>query len=132
MLPARRKDCVRNASCCARIRRVLPVSVALKAEALARDLGSQRRLAAALDVSPAQVTRWLRGQGIDRENAERLDLLELALSALHRLYEPAVAEDWLFGSNPLLRERRPIDLIRQGRTEELLGALRQEAAGSYA
>lgn len=110
----------------------MPVSVALKAEALAHDLGSQRRLAEALDVSPAQVTRWLRGQGIDRENAERLDLLELALSALHRLYAPGVADDWLFGSNPLLRDRRPIDLVRQGRTEELLGALRQEAAGFYA
>jgi len=89
-------------------------------------------LAAALGVSPAQVSRWRRGQGIDPDNAERLDLLELVMSSLLRLYEPETAEKWLFGLNPLLRHRRPIDVIRQGRPEELLGAIRQEQADSYA
>ena len=51
----------------------MPVSAAAKVEALSVDLGSQRRLADALGVSPAQVSRWTRGQGIDPENAERLD-----------------------------------------------------------
>jgi uncharacterized protein (DUF2384 family) len=110
----------------------MPVETALKVEALSRDFHSQRKLAAALGVSPAQVSRWRRGQGIDPDNAERLDLLELVMSALLRLYEPSVAEDWLFGFNPLLRNRRPIDVIRQGKTEELLGAIRQENADSYA
>ena len=110
----------------------MPVSAAAKVEALSVDLGSQRRLADALGVSPAQVSRWTRGQGIDPQNAERLDLLEMAMSFLLRLYEPETAERWLFGANPLLRNRRPIDLIRLGRTAELLAALRQERAGSYA
>ena len=43
------------------------------------------------------------------------------MSFLLRLYEPETAERWLFGANPLLRNRRPIDLIRLGRTAELLG-----------
>ncbi len=110
----------------------MPVATALKVEALTVDFRSQRRLADALGVSPAQVSRWTRGQGIDRVNAERLDLLDLALSFLLRLYEPATVERWLFGVNPHLRNRRPIDLIRAGRTEELLAALRQERAGSFA
>jgi transcriptional regulator with XRE-family HTH domain len=110
----------------------MPVEPAAKVEALSRDFRSQRKLADALGVSPAQVSRWRRGQGIDPDNAERLDLLELAMSSLLRLYEPATVEDWLFGLNPLLRDRRPIDVIRQGKTEELLGAIRQEAADSYA
>jgi transcriptional regulator with XRE-family HTH domain len=110
----------------------MPVATALKVEALSRDFHSQRKLAAALGVSPAQVSRWRRGQGIDPDNAERLDLLELVMSALLRLYEPAAAGDWLFGLNPLLRNRRPIDVIRQGKTEELLAAIRQENADSYA
>ena len=42
------------------------------------------------------------------------------------------AEKWLFGSNPRLRNRRPIDVIRAGETQELLPVLRQERAGSYA
>ncbi len=110
----------------------MPVATAVKVEALSRDFRSQRRLAEALGVSPAQVTRWRQGKGIDEENAERLDLLELAMSMLQRIYEPETIEAWLFGWNPLLGNRRPIDVIRQGRTEELLAAIRQERAGSYA
>lgn len=110
----------------------MPVTPALKVEALSRDFRSQRRLADALGVSPAQVSRWLRGQGIDEANADRLDLLELTMSMLRRLYEPATVEDWLFGLNPHLRNRRPIDVIRRGRVEELLAAIGQERADSYA
>lgn len=110
----------------------MPVATGLKVEALARDFRSQRRLADALGVSPAQVSRWKRGQGLDALNAERLDLLELTMSSLYRLYEPETAEKWLFGPNPRLRDRRPIDVIRAGGTQQLLVALRQERAGSYA
>ncbi len=110
----------------------MPVAVAVKVDALAADFGSQRRLADALGVSPAQVSRWTRGQGLDPDNAERLDLLELAMASLLRLYERETAERWLYGANPHLRNRRPIDLIRLGRTAELLAALRQERAGSFA
>ena len=110
----------------------MPVATAVKVEALARDFHSQRRLADALGVSPAQVSRWKQGRGIDQDNAERLDLLELTMSFLLRVYEPQTAEKWLFGLNPHLRNRRPIDVIRAGATQELLAVLRQERAGSYA
>lgn len=110
----------------------MPVASMHKVAALAADLGSQRRLAEALGVSPAQVTRWARGGGIDPENAERLDLLELASGWIARLYEPAVVEDWLFGLNPQLGDRRPIDLIRARRLEPVLLALRAEGGESFA
>ena len=110
----------------------MPVAPALKVEALTRDFRSQRRLADALGVSPAQISRWKQGRGIDPDNAERLDLLELVMSSLLRLYEPSTAEKWLFGVNAHLRDRRPIDVIRMGETMELLAALQQERAGSYA
>jgi uncharacterized protein (DUF2384 family) len=110
----------------------MPVSTAEKVHALSLDFGSQRRLAQLLDVSPAQVTRWQRGQGIDDVNAERVDLLELVMSNLLRLYEPRAATSWLTGLNPHLGDRRPIDLIRAGRTEELLTAIASERAGSFA
>ncbi len=104
----------------------MPVEPAIKVEALSRDFRSQRRLADALGVSPAQISRWRQA------NAERLDLLELAMSMLSRLYEPGVVDAWLFGLNPHLRDRRPIDVVRAGGAEELLAAIRQERAGSYA
>lgn len=110
----------------------MPVSTAEKITALSEDFHSQRRLAELLGVSPAQVTRWRRGQGIDEVNARRVDLLELAMSSLLRLYSSEAAELWLQGFNPHLGGLRPIDVIRAGRSRELLDAIAQERAGSYA
>jgi len=110
----------------------MPVATTDKVRALSRDLGSQRRLAELLDVSPAQVSRWLRGQGIDDRNAERVDLLEVAMAQLLRLYHADAAGFWLEGLNPHLDDRRPIDLIRRGRAGALLDAIAAERAGSFA
>lgn len=110
----------------------MPVSTATKVEALRRDFRSGAELADALGVSRSQITRWLRGAGIDPLNAEKIDLLELVLSNLLRLYAPEVARAWLFGLNPHLGDRRPIDMIRMGKVEELLRAIRAERAGSFA
>jgi len=85
-----------------------------------------------LGVSRSQVTRWLRGAGIDPRNAEKVDLLELVWSSLLRLYEKEAALAWLFGINPTLGDCRPIDLVRAGRTEELMRALRAERSDAFA
>lgn len=100
--------------------------------ALSRDFGSQRRLAELLDVDPAQVSRWRRGRGIDDVNAGRVDLLELVMAHLLRLYPPEAAERWLVGMNPSLGARRPVDLIRRGQAREVLDAIASERAGSFA
>jgi uncharacterized protein (DUF2384 family) len=110
----------------------MPIATADKVRALSKDLGSQRKLAELLDVSPAQVTRWIKGGGIDLLNADRVDLLELVMSQLLRLYSPRAASLWLVGLNPHLGDRRPIDLIRRGRSIEVLDAIAASRAGSYA
>jgi Protein of unknown function (DUF2384) len=110
----------------------MPVAVAQKVSALAEDFGSLRRVADALGVDAAQVSRWARGGGIDAKNAARVDLLELTISAVGRLYEPQVVENWLFGLNPSLGDRRPIDLIRAGDLSAVLAALRAEEGESFA
>ena len=110
----------------------MPVATASKVEALSEDFRSQRRLADALGVSPAQVGRWIRGQGIDPANAERVDVLELVMASLLRVHPPGVTERWLFGANPHLGDRRPIDLVRRGQAQELLAAISAERAGSFA
>ena len=53
-------------------------------------------------------------------------------SNLRRLYEPDAARAWHFGLNPHLGDRRPIDVIRAGRVEELVRAIRAERAESFA
>src|SRR5437016_7912081 len=98
----------------------MPVATAAKVEALRIDFRSAAQLADMLGVSRSQVTRWLRGAGIDPLNAERVDLLELVWSNLLRLYERDAALAWLFGVNSTLGDARPIDLIRAGHAEELM------------
>ncbi len=110
----------------------MPIATAAKVEALAGDFETQSALADMLGVSRSRVTRWLKGEGIDPLNAERIDLLELVWSNLLRLYTPKAARAWLYGLNPHLGDRRPVDLIRRGKTEELLRAIRSERAESYA
>lgn len=110
----------------------MPITIATKVEALRDDFRTAARLADLLDVDRAQVTRWVRGAGIDPLNAERVDLLELVWSNLLRLYDRPAALAWLEGVNPHLGDRRPIDLIRQGRAEELMRAIRAERADAFA
>jgi hypothetical protein len=110
----------------------MPVALARKVEALRDDFRSAAQVAELLGVDRAQVTRWLRGAGIDPINAEKVDLLELVWANLLRLYDRDAALAWLVGANPLLGDRRPVDLIRSGRAEELLRAIRAERADTFA
>ena len=110
----------------------MPVATALKIGALRDDLRSGSAVAEMLGVSRSRVTRWLQGAGIDPLNAERVDLLELVWANLIRLYEPEAARAWLLGVNPNLGDRRPVDLVRAGKAEELMRAIRAERADSFA
>jgi uncharacterized protein (DUF2384 family) len=110
----------------------MPIATARKVEALRVDFKSGAAVADLLGVSRSRVSRWLHGAGIDPLNAERVDLLELVWSNLLRLYDPETARSWLFGLNPGLGDRRPIDLIRAGKAEELMRAIRAERADSFA
>src|SRR6266508_5430582 len=110
----------------------MPVATAAKVEALRRDFKSGAAVADLLGVSRSRVTRWLQGAGIDPLNAEKVDLLELVWSNLLRLYEREAALAWLFGVNPQLGDRRPIDLVRSGRAEELMRAIRAERSDAFA
>ena len=110
----------------------MPVAVARKIEALKHDFETSAKLADLLGVNRSQVTRWLRGAGIDPLNAEKVELLELVWSNLLRIYERDAALSWLFGVNPVLGDRRPVDLIRLGRTEELMRAIRAERSDTFA
>ena len=110
----------------------MPVPLTHKVKMLSVDFRSAARLADLLGVSRSQVTRWLRGAGIDPLNAEKVDLLELVWSSVLRVYERDAALAWLFGVNPLLGDRRPVDLIRLGRTEELMRAIRAERSDTFA
>src|ERR1043165_8704651 len=101
----------------------MPIGTMEKVEAPRADFRSAAQLADLLGVSRSQVTRWLRGAGIDPTNAEKVDLLELVWASLLRLYERDAALAWLFGLNPVLGDPRPIDLIPAGRAQQQGGAI---------
>ncbi|TXH23453.1 MAG: hypothetical protein E6R06_14985 [Mycobacterium sp.] len=109
----------------------MPVPTEQKVAALIHDLGRER-LTYLLDVDPAQLGRWRRGEGIDEANASRVDLLEAVMASLLRLLPIEAAQRWLGGLNPELRDRRPADLIRRGRALEVLDAVASTRAGSFA
>ena|SRR5919106_4511505 len=111
----------------------MPVPVQEKLRAVAKDLGSQARVARALGVSASRVSRWLRqGEEPDAENRRKVEGLEFVLARLLQVYLPETAIKWLNGMNPLLNDFRPIDLIAGGRVSEVLEAIDAEESLGYA
>src|SRR5437867_11410049 len=104
----------------------MPVATAQKVEALRVDFRSAARVADLLGVSRSQVTRWLRGAGIDPLNAEKVDLLELAGRILLRLNNPEPPLPCLFGAIPLLAAPPPTALIRPDPAGEWMRRTRPE------
>lgn len=95
-------------------------------------LGSDRAVAAILDVSPSQISRWRRGQVPDLDNSDRLAGLSLVVEMLERWLAPEAVEGWLSGSNAHLQDRAPAFLIRRGYVADVIGAIEAEKAGVYA
>lgn len=110
----------------------MPVSLTRKVEALRQEFGSATRLANALGVSRSQLRRWTKGAALSPVNASKVERLERVWSSLRRLYDREAAVAWLFGINPLLGDRRPIDTFQAGRAEELLRVISAEYADTYA
>jgi transcriptional regulator with XRE-family HTH domain len=110
----------------------MTISTALKAEALARELGGQAKLARLLGVERSTVSRWLHGGSPDAAQAARVDALEYVLAESERIFGKAGAQKWLNGLEPRLGDRRPIDVLRAGAVHEVIRALSEHKAGSFA
>src|SRR5206468_2673983 len=113
-------------------RPTVPVAVREKVRAVSADVGGQAKLARILGVSPSRVSRWLRTEEPDPENRRKVEGVEYVLSRLMALYEPDTALKWLQGLNAYSGNRRPIDLLGQGRIDEVLVAIQAEEGLAYA
>lgn len=83
-------------------------------------------------VKVRQVQNWAGGHA--RPTGDRLrQLLDLGyvIDVLDDLYEPEGVVLWLHGRNRMLEDERPLDLIRRGRTEDVLVVLKQLTEGAY-
>jgi transcriptional regulator with XRE-family HTH domain len=110
----------------------MPVAVREKVRAVSKDVGGQAKLARMLGVSPSRVSRWLRTEDPDPENRRKVEGVEYVLSRLLAIYERETALKWLQGFNAHIGNRRPIDLLAQGRINEVLRAIQAEEGLSYA
>jgi len=99
---------------------------------MTRDLGSQAEVARTLGVSRSRISRWLKDEEPDLVNLRKLEGVEFIIARLLQTFEPSTARKWLTGFNAHLGDRRPVDLLRQGRVRDVLVAIEAEETGAYA
>jgi uncharacterized protein (DUF2384 family) len=65
-------------------------------------------------------------------NRRKVEDVEFVLSRLLQFLDKETAIKWLQGMNAHLGDRRPIDLLANGRVAEVLEAIEAEETGAYA
>ena len=85
-----------------------------------------------VDVSTATVSRWSRGTGTPSLRTQTVIAeLRYVVDRLSDFYTPDETRLWLHSRHPLLNGQRAIDLIYNGRTEEVLAAIGRLEAGAF-
>ena len=93
---------------------------------------SDAEIARAVEVDPAQLSRWRRGQEPADPAWDRLVDLFAVVQKLEGYYTPARIRAWLGGVNAHLGDRSPLYLIRHGGSGTVLNAIHALKAGAYA
>ena len=99
-----------------------------------RDQGGLRGadIANIVDVSPPTVSRWTTGKGSPSLHTQTVIAdLRYVVERLSDFYAPDETRLWLHSHHPLLDRERAVDLIHEGRTEEVLAAIDRIDSGAY-
>ncbi len=108
--------------------------------AVARILDDLRRrgglqgkdIANIVDVSTATVSRWSKGSASPSLHTQTVIAdLRYVVERLSDFYGADETRLWLHSRHPLLNGERAIDLINNGRTEEVLAVIERLDAGAY-
>lgn len=91
-----------------------------------------RDIANIVSVSPATVSRWLNGKA-NPELRHQTIMAELryVVDRLAEYYSPEETRLWLHAKHPLLGNERAIDLINDGRIEEVLAVIEMLDAAAF-
>jgi transcriptional regulator with XRE-family HTH domain len=89
-----------------------------------------RELALLVGATPQTVSRWQQGR-VDPQpdHLQRILTLEWLASELAEFYEPGDAR--LFSRHKLLGGSSPVQLIQQGRIDDVLAVIEQLKSGAY-
>lgn len=83
-------------------------------------------------VSPATVSRWTSGKSLPHPKTQLvISDLRYVIDRLAEFYSPEETRMWLYVRHRLLDGKRPIDLIQQGRTEDVLAVIESLDQGTY-
>ncbi len=83
-------------------------------------------------VSPATVSRWTAGKAFPHPKTQLLiSDLRYVVDLLAESYSPEETRVWLYSKHRLLKGERAIDLIHEGRTDEVLTVIESLDEGSY-
>jgi len=83
-------------------------------------------------VSPAPVSRWIAGTAFPHPKTQLLiSDLRYVVDRLAEFYSPEETRLWLYSRHRLLNGERPIDLIHDGRTDEVLTVIESLSDGTY-
>lgn len=84
------------------------------------------------DVSKATVSRWSTGKAAPQPKTQLvLSDLRYVVDCLSEFYTADEIRTWLYSRNALLDGERAMDLIHEGRTDEVLLAIERLAALAY-
>jgi len=111
----------------------MSVAIAERLDAITRRAKIKKRdVAELLSTTPETVSRWRAGR-VDPQPLHRDLLLQLdwLLSELSELYDPGEAHLWLFSPHKLLGGKRPFDVIKERRVEEVLRVIAQLKDGAF-
>lgn len=104
-----------------------------RAQFLIDTVGGVNKLAKTLGVSPSQPSRWRSGQEVPSPAiaAKLLDLDHVVALAVQS-WHPAIVMDWMTTANGFLQGARPIDVLLQRGSAEVIDALKATLSGAYA
>ena len=106
--------------------------VVLRLDSARRAFGSDAAVARALDVDPAQVARWRRGQMPADANVDRLAALDVVVEMLDGYLSPGRIPKWLEGPNANLGDRSPLSVLRAGDAASVIAAVQVLKSGAHA
>ncbi len=96
-------------------------------------LGSMAELSSWIGVSRSQPSRWANGETRPSAEAARaITDLDFIVARAALVWDESVIGDWLRGHSAFLSGSTPLDMVRAGRTAEVLEAITAESIGAYA
>ena len=99
-----------------------------------KDRGNLRGvdIANVVKVSKATVSRWSTGKAAPHPKTQLvLSDLQYVVSRLAEFYDPDESRAWLYSRNALLDGKIAVEIIREGRTDEVLQAIERLDSLTY-